>query len=207
MKRKNIWLGILVLSCVSLVGACTSTGNDDDDDDPTSASNSVCSADAAAEGGDVICYTLDGGEVVRVVESDGSNDVYGYYTTTEATDEIAGSHKIVLSVSPVRPGVEVLFADSSTGTHSSESAGNRLRYQEGVFPFTLYAISSSCGSGSVNVTQYAEVGGRLQGTFEAELYLYNFNGTNNDHTFNCDSQKTLVGAFDVTRDADGSHDE
>lgn len=160
-----------------------------------------CVADATAEGGDVICYTVDGisgidpGTVTVAVEP--PSDVYGFFHTYDSGGTATEVGLTMGSGTGGDDGISLLIgaAQGATGVFplgrfSSWSGPDQANYR---------AIGQSAGCGRCQITEYgAEGTGRLKGRFDAKLCAYN--GT--VHEVQCAlGEIRLRGAFDVTRAA------
>lgn len=163
--------------------------------------SAFCLADAVAEGGDAICYTVDGisgiapGAVTLAVEP--ARDVYGFFHTYDAGGTATEVGLTMGSGAGGGDGISLLIgaAQGATGVFplgrfSSWSGPDQANYR---------AIGQSAGCGRCQIIEYgAESSGRLKGRFDAKLCAYN--GT--VHEVQCAlGQIRLRGAFDVTRGA------
>lgn len=165
----------------------------------------VCTADADAEGDDVICMAVDDGSVTTVVEesADDDNGVFGFYSEPDSTDprtEVGVAHNTDAEAGDPyhgRDALGFLFESQSTGTHGFARFSSWTAWDDESYR----AVGSDEGCGLVVVEDYDAVGGRIRGWFDSLLCAYN----GSIHVVQCDMEETRVqGAFDVTRSSDVS---
>ena len=93
-------------------------------------------------------------------------------------------------------GVLLVFPGGATGTFTIGDGTTYLSYVAGVG--SAYIASSAFGtSATITVTEYGAVGGLIVGTFEASSVVEFVDDSP------ANSEATLSGSFNVTRDADG----
>lgn len=205
LQHTACWLGALVL-----LTACDISGDDDDGSVSTQKTQCledlggfdaepICTADA--EGGDVICYVIDGGATATVVEFD--DEVYASYFTPSEGDaytsvgltvdsgENGDTDGILLNIDADGTG------EGEIGRYSSWSGPEQTPYR---------AVGEESGCGMADITEYGDVGERIVGEFEGTFCAYD----GDVHVIDCDADVSgeygaeihIQGAFDITRGAD-----
>ena len=160
----------------------------------------ICTADAGAEGGDVICYVIDGGDTTTVVET--ADEVSANYFTPNEGDAYTTAG-LTSNSGPAEDTDGILLNIELDGTGEGEVG----RYSSWSGPDSAHyrAVGEESGCGMAEITESGNVGGRIVGEFEGTFCAYNGDA----HVIDCDlevndnygTEINIQGAFDITRGA------
>ena len=183
-------ISILLLNCAKK-----------EESDPSSASNDCSNVSSSSV--DILCYNIDGGSSIKVVESSNSNKVIaGSLYKSISTTSMNQIYKVMSDSTETRPYVYVDFITGSTGTFSyGDNSSNKIGYYPSDDTTKIYLTSSSCSSSSNNsvITEFGtESSGKIKGSFSGTLFGYSLS----THQTSCSDNKTITGSFNILHDSE-----
>lgn len=178
MKKKLTILLVIVMA-LSMIAALAGCGSSDDSSTIPNGANIY--VDAGAE------------DRYSALETGGF-----FLANAVASPPIDANTTVVLMLHSPDNGAMLTFAGNTTGTYTVTAGTATIAYTDASANTYAAGITLPITSGSIEVTEYAEVGGDIVGTYSFIASIY-VDGSPTENT------TSLTGSFSVERQADDSY--